>query len=118
MKNDLQAIADNILALTVKIAPDLEAIETDKDLLRQATQTADLGLTFSSSLGAVITKRGTEPSTKQVIEINASAFDDLAPEIKTILLQKGVVTITTKTTAARKPSVEVKPVSAVAKKAA
>lgn len=113
MKNDMQAIADNLLALTIKIAPDLEAIEKDKDLLREATQTADAALTFSSSLGAVITKRGSEPTSKQVVEINADAFESLGDEIKTILFQKGVVKVTMKTTAARKPSVEVKPVSAI-----
>lgn len=117
MKNDLQAVADNILTLTLKVAPDLEAIEKDKDLLREATLTADQALTFASSLGAVVTKRGSDPSTKRVVEIDADAFDTLGEEIKTILFQKGVVKVSMKTTAGRKPSVEVKPIPAVARAA-
>lgn len=109
MSNDLQSIADDILARSLKIRPDLEAIEEGKSFLRQATETADQPLVFSSSLGFVKTKRGSKGGEKDgtVAKFDPKAYERLPPKVKQELAKAGVVVVEDKITVARKPSVEV-----------
>lgn len=107
--NDLQHIADDLLARTTKIASDMEAIERGKETLRDATITAGQAIVLTSSLGVVKTKKGTPggPTGEIVHEFDAEAFLLLPEDLRRALLQTGVVKQKPKVTTARKPSVEI-----------
>lgn len=111
MTNDLQTLADSILSLTIKIQPDLDAIEAGKDTLREATTKAGEGLRFSSILGMVETRKGATATLKgKKPELNVEAYEKLSQEQKHLLLGLGVVTITDVWSKESKPAVTVRPI--------
>lgn len=104
MINDLQSIADDILARTAKIADDVAAIAAGKAVLSDATLNSDQRLVFTNALGMVKTSRASNGSSTPYLAVDESK---LTPAKREQLLKAGILVVALKMTPARKPAVTI-----------